>query len=567
MAKLYLVLAVMVAACGPTKGGGGDDDDGSGSSHGPHTLVSITVSPSDAIVELDLNTPATQDYTVTGNYADDTSEDLTGQVTWSVANPAVGSFTAAQLVIPGLTSSQAITSKLTATYTSLTGLAQITVVAHRPQDFFFILPYTDPGGPATKPLNFATAIPQLDVFFLMDVTGSMSGEIANLQASLNSTVLPGIQAAVANSQFGVGAFADFPLSPWGGGGDQPFSLRQTITSTTASIMSGVNSLSGPGYGGGADGPEAGLEAIYQVATGEGLTGPAPTSVAANHTGVGGVAFRADAMPVIVDITDAPAHGVGETGNCGGDMGYTGPVATTAHSRAQTKTALAGICGRVVGISSGSDTCTGVEYMTDLATTTGARVPPAAWDVGTRPAGCGAAQCCTGLNGVGQATDAQGLCPLVFTASGSGTGVGAGVTTGIQMLTRFATFDVTDQTSGVTTDIDGNPLPAGHTTADFLKMITPASFVLPPPPPALPNPTFDATTFYGVTPGTQVGFDVNAFNDFVEQTDQAQIFHAKITVLAGGCTPLDDRDVLILVPPVSVGIGKTHVASLPMTAAM
>ena len=38
-----------------------------------------------------------------------------------------------------------------------------------------------------------------------------------------------------------------------------------------------------------------------------------------------------------------------------------------------------------------------------------------------------------------------------------------------------------------------------------------------------------------------------------QTDQAQIFHATIQVLAGGCTPLDQRDVLILVPPTPVVI--------------
>ena len=77
---------------------------------------------------------------------------------------------------------------------------------------------------------------------------------------------------------------------------------------------------------------------------------------------------------------------------------------------------------------------------------------------------------------------------------------------------------------------------------------PTSFVLPPPPPNLPNPTFDTASFHGVTPGTQVSFNVSAFNDFVMQTDQAQIFRATIRVLAGTCTPLDQRDVLILVPP-------------------
>jgi len=78
-------------------------------------------------------------------------------------------------------------------------------------------------------------------------------------------------------------------------------------------------------------------------------------------------------------------------------------------------------------------------------------------------------------------------------------------------------------------------------------------MLPPPPPALPDPTFDATTFHNVTPGTKVSFTVNAYNDFVMQTNTAQIFRATIRVLAGGCTALDQREVLILVPPTPITI--------------
>jgi hypothetical protein len=142
---------------------------------------------------------------------------------------------------------------------------------------------------------------------------------------------------------------------------------------------------------------------------------------------------------------------------------------------------------------------------------------------------------------------------VFRVPTDGTGVGQQIATGIQMLARFATFTVPTDRSGVMTDINGNPLPAPHTTADFLKSIAPTSFVLPPPPPVVPNPTFDATTFYGVTPGTKITFTVDAFNDFVMQTNDAQIFRATIRVTASGCTPLDQRDVLILVPPTPVVI--------------
>jgi hypothetical protein len=254
------------------------------------------------------------------------------------------------------------------------------------------------------------------------------------------------------------------------------------------------------------------------------------------------------MPVIVTISDVASHGVGETDNACGTSAYDANVSAYAHSRAQTKAALGAICARSVGIAATSGgTCTSDGYMQDLATYTGARVPPAARDVGTRPVGCGSAQCCTNQDGTGRAPDVDGLCPLSFLAHTNGSGLGNQIVTGIQMLTRFATFTVTSAKSGVTTDVNGVPIPGGYNTAEFIKAVTPQSFMLPPPPPNLPNPTFDATQFYTVTPGTKVTFGLDAFNDFVMQTDQAQIFRANVQVLAGGCTPLDNRDVLILVP--------------------
>jgi hypothetical protein len=583
-ARLCL-LAFIVAACGPhTKKPGGDagiSDSGVGDAPiAAHTLQALGVTPTNPIVQLDLNTPGSQDFQVVGFYADGVNEDLTAQVTWQVMNPNVGAMTGATLAIPAFAAASAEVSLITASYGGLTGQAQITVVAYRQsgaqQDFFFILPYQDPTGQMSKPLDFATAIPALDVFFLMDTTGSMSGEINNLQAALTQTVIPGIMTAVANSQFGIGALEDFPISPYGNttgaacgrGGDnspdQPFKLRQTITNSSSLLQTAVTSLSnGPSspIGCGNDWPEGGLEAIYQIATGEGLTGPSPTSVPANHSGIGGVAFRQGTMPVVVTITDAVSHGKGETAMCtytGDSTAYAGSVLAVAHSRADTKMALSNICARSVGIAAIQPApftadCTPEEYLRDLATSTGARVPPAAWDVGTRPANCASNQCCTGKNGVGVATDGQGLCPVVFDVATDGTGVSTNIVTGIQMLARFATFDVPTDKQGVATDINGNPLPAGHTTADFIKAVMPQSFVLPPPPPALPNPTYDATTFHNVTPGTQVTFAVDAFNDFVMQTDSAQIFRATIRVLAGGCTPLDQRDVLILVPPMPITV--------------
>lgn len=579
MTKLAMIaVSVVMVACGPRvltneDGGGGDDD----APVGPHTLSAVEITPTNSIIELDLDTPGSQAFTVTARYSDGVSEDITGSVTLTVANPAVGTMTGATLAIPGFATTGVQTSRIRADYEGLAGEAQITVVAYRKtgamQDFFFVLPYQDTAGQMAKPLDFGTAVPALDVMFMMDTTGSMIGEINNLQTSLSGTIIPGIQQQVANSQFGVSSFEDFPITPHGqlqgelcwetlAKNDQPLNLFQVITNNVSAVQTAVGKLKTPGgnpIGCGGDWPEAAMEGLYQVATGQGLSTPSPTNVPPHTGGVGGVSFRPGTMPVVVTITDAMFHAPGENTVCPDNTAvttaYNAAVTAVAHTRAQTKTALNNICARAVGVASIESglslTCTGQPDLEDFATATGARVPPVAWDIAARPAGCAAGQCCTGINGIGRAPDGDGLCPLVFRVSSDGTGLGTSIVTGIRMLTRFATFDVTSERDGVTTSIDGTPLPTPHTTADFIKQVTPTGYTLPPAPPVVPAPTFDTTTFRRVTPGTGVQFDVRAFNDFVPQTADAQIFRAVIRVVAGGCTDLDQREVLILVPPAPI----------------
>lgn len=532
------------------------------------------MTPTNPIIQLDLNATGSQAFTATGTYADGTSADISSQATWTVGDATVGTMSGATLDIPAFSTVTADVSTITATLNGVVGDAQITVVAYKKSglqpDSFFILPYQDPSGAQSQPLDFSTAIPGLDVFFLVDTTGSMGGEVQSLQSGIASTVLPGIQTTVSNSQFGVGALEDFPIYPYGnsdalsscGAGlsrpDQPFQLIQAITSNVTAVAAGVNALSdsaGDPIGCGGDWPSSGIEGIYQAATGEGLFGPTPTNVPPGPPGVGGVGFRKGAMPVIVTVTDADSHAAGATGTCtttGDQEAYSGSVASVAHTRAETKTALGKICARVVGIAAiqtaVTSDCQPLGYLQDLATATGARVPPAAWSVGSRPAGCAAGQCCTGFGGAGQAPDTDGLCPVVFKVRTDGTGVNQSIVSGIQTLASFGAFDVPTDKQGQTTDANGNPLPAGHTTADFIKAVTPTSFTVPASPPGLPTPTFDTTTFHNVAPGTTLSFNVNAFNDVVPQTSQPQLFRVTIRALAGGCTPLDTHSVLILVPP-------------------
>jgi len=62
------------------------------------------------------------------------------------------------------------------------------------------------------------------------------------------------------------------------------------------------------------------------------------------------------------------------------------------------------------------------------------------------------------------------------------------------------------------------------------------------------PVIGGGKFTGVLPGAVLRFAVEAKNDLVMETSEPQVFHARIKIRAGGCADLDERDVIILVPP-------------------
>jgi hypothetical protein len=523
----------------------------------------LEVDPIDTIMELDLNMPGSQAFTVEAQYENDRI-DVTDMVTWDVSNPTVGSMNGATLDVPGFPNNYFGSTILTATFSGEQGQAQVTVAAYDQTsdqpDFFFVLPYNDPAGPQTKPLTFSTDVKKLDVFFNMDTTTSMDGEITNLRDSLTTVVIPGIDAQVDDTQYGVGAFEDFPVDPYGetdctygavGGPDQPFELFAEMTSDILSVQTAVNALAplGDAIGCGGDPPESGIEALYQIATGDGLAGPGLTFVASNNSGIGGVGFRDDSMPVIVNITDAITHDPNSNACPGDGEQYTdaGVLAVT-HGAAETVQALNEICARVIQVATtAGSSCSAQADGIEWNNATGAVVPPEAWNVAGHPPGCANGQCCTGLNGAGVSPDGSGMCPLTYLASSNGTGVDSSIVGGIEMVARYAVFDVTREWNGVTTDMDGVALPAGTNTADFIKSVVPASHGAVPVP-GVPDPTLTATEFQGVVPDTDVTFDVEAYNDFVPQGADARLFVATIRILADNCGTLDERDVFILVPP-------------------
>lgn len=179
--------------------------------------------------------------------------------------------------------------------------------------FYHTLDYN--GASPTDPFSFTTQVRTADIYFLMDTTGSMGGEIANLRAALTSGtyvtgcpggIIGGIQCAIPDASFGVGRLDDFPVPLYGdaSSGDQVYQNVQDITSSTASAQAAVNTLA---VRNGSDWPESHSQALYSLATGNGIG----SYVAARTTCAAGTwgypCFRTGTIPIVIIMTDAPYH--------------------------------------------------------------------------------------------------------------------------------------------------------------------------------------------------------------------------------------------------------------------
>lgn len=117
--------------------------------------------------------------------------------------------------------------------------------------------------------------PVLDIFFLLDDTGSFQGALTSTirQAITSMIAQLGALYPTGDLAYGVGRFEDYN-GTGGGNSDHPFILNQpVITSTTPQFGSAIDAaLRRSAPGGGGDGPESMLEGLFQVATGRGFDG-------------------------------------------------------------------------------------------------------------------------------------------------------------------------------------------------------------------------------------------------------------------------------------------------------
>jgi hypothetical protein len=155
--------------------------------------------------------------------------------------------------------------------------------------------------------------PLVDVCLLEDETGSFWDDIDNLQGGTTaSDIYDAIIAESPEAQFAVAGFRDYPIAPYGGGGDWVFRLLSDISPVKAHWLNGIAALTA---GGGADTPEAQYDAIVAATT--------------------AVSWRPDTERVLVVATDAPFHH--------------GPDGTHVNDHASTVAALAAENIIVIGL--------------------------------------------------------------------------------------------------------------------------------------------------------------------------------------------------------------------------
>jgi hypothetical protein len=155
-----------------------------------------------------------------------------------------------------------------------------------------------PGELHTVPVDFRVppAPNPLDVYFLLDTTGSMQPAVDGLKESINKIAFKMRKALGKDACFGLGEFKDF----W------PYDTQHTYTRDipitcdhpVEKIHSFMADTMRPAAGG-ADIPEAQTIALTQSVTGKGQQPPDPPVTPGQQAG-----FRADAYKVIVLISDS-----------------------------------------------------------------------------------------------------------------------------------------------------------------------------------------------------------------------------------------------------------------------
>ncbi len=359
--------------------------------------------------------------------------------------------------------------------------------------------------------EFTLEIEMGDVAFIIDTTGSMGGTISAMKSEY-SAMVSALTTALPDAEYAVGTYDDYAYGGYGysSSGDKPFYMLQQVTSDTSAVQSALTGI-GTHYGG--DGPESGMEALFQGASGVGydqncdgrydsstdvlpfladatdpFTGSGGQHYSSGTPGGGlngGFGFRDYALPVMVfatdyDLRDADA-GYGTPGGCPNDAGQSDVVA-----------AMSDIGAYAIGIQVNTYTSTPYNQMVQLANATGSYAD---------------------TDGDGAADD-----PLAFQWSGSGSsGFRTTIVGAITDLVGSIRFE------RVGLDIEGDEW-------GFVTGVSPEYF----------------TDIDPAGGAQEIDFTLN-FRGVVAATTEDQLYRLTLSVIGDDSVLLDTKDIIVLVP--------------------
>ncbi len=437
------------------------------------------------------------------------------------------------------------------------------------ESIFRVLPFG--GAATTDPISADYRVRRADVYFLMDTTASMGGEISNLRNTLTTgttaqCATPGVigrvQCQVADAWFGVGSHDDYPIGNYGVDwmGDDVFRHQRRMTDPRSTCASGRSPLQqlfdtagGWTLGDGNDMPESQLMALYSLATGSTLNNlvvpayrAARTQFPCNYDNTprcdagewGYACFRPNSVPIVVLLTDAPFHNgpflpssrfpvLSNAILYDQAIPYAG--VSGAPSFAAVANALTARQIRTLVIDSSDGRSCNNDSDCSLATYPCSPRPQPGFEplcIDSICRGPGYDHAIALANATGSLNPITGE-PYVASISCDGTGIGDAV---VNQITDLANNEVQDIRAEVIGDSNG-----------FVRSIVPA----------LPIPTscagITANGYSACRAGTQVSFRVNMQNVSVQPSMTPQIFSFRVRVMAGDVA-IGEYPVRIVVPP-------------------
>ena len=377
-------------------------------------------------------------------------------------------------------------------------------------DFVFEVPYNKPQLPLSSDLDFSTKLQAVDLYVMLDRSGSMSAEISSIKTNLSNVV-----RNVACPPFGTGTPGNCIPDLWAGAGTIGYqgggvtAYQNWVDIQPNASFAGVPITDG----GGSNSAEPLTFGAYAAVTGQGganfSMGAVPARASCNgspaknggYQTFGYPCFRQGALPVVLLATDEPPFGGGDT--------YATPAWSTI-----VKPQFLNMKAKVVGILGDG-----------LSGSTQADLQQMARDTG--------------------AIDlVNGNAPLVF--NGSGSTAATAIQTGIIRLANGLPLDLDARTTDDASDtVDAVSAFIDHLETQQLGTAECASGL------AVQDTNGDTfkDKFVGVRTGTPVCWKVvSKQNTTVPATDAPQMFRATVKVFGDGVTQLDTRDVYFLVPP-------------------